>query len=361
MFCLIFLGSACTPQHRGTAKSLSTVTGIALQRSHVMRKLVFDLGGTKIALAAIDQGRMVDRAQIATIDAGSTIEEIVRSIATLAKDLQFETRLTFECIAGAGPGPVNLTEDTLGPCPNISPWQEAYPLASHLSELLEMPAVVDNDAALAALGDKRHGASKDCRNCIICTVSTGVGMGLFLNEERYQGDDGAAGEGGHMQHLIGRGHLCGCGGYGCMETFVSGTSIARRALELTLEGRYDLAEFWALDEELLINRGTPEATAENVAAAARRGSIPAQMLYNDMADVMGVGLANMRNWFNCGIVLVGSLTKSHDLWLERAVQIADNRCLPINRGKPIVVSPLGDDVVLWGASALADQTFGQKT
>ena len=127
------------------------------------------------------------------------------------------------CGVGCG-GPMTRRGETVTPI-NIPAWR-AFPLRSLLREAIGLPVHVDNDAKALALGEGWVGAAVGCSNFVAMVVSTGVGGGVVLDGRLL---DGAAGNAGHIGHMIvdPDGHECGCGARGCVEAEASGSAIER--------------------------------------------------------------------------------------------------------------------------------------
>ena len=183
--------------------------------------LAVDIGGTKIAAGLVDaDGRLVKRHQVptpATADAEEMWSAVVAAIeAVRSRDVDV-------CGAGCG-GPMTGGGARVSPL-NIPAWRD-FPLRSRLSEHLDVPVAVDNDAKALALGEGWVGAAAGERNFVGIVVSTGVGGGIVLDGRLLDGDDGNA---GHIGHVIVEpdGRLCGCGARGCLEAEASGTAIRR--------------------------------------------------------------------------------------------------------------------------------------
>ena len=107
-----------------------------------------------------------------------------------------------------------------------------------MSATFGCPAVLENDANAAALGEFLFGAGRGSRHMIYLTISTGIGGGLILDGQLYRGAGGAAGELGHAV-IDEDGPRCGCGRRGCLEALASGTAIAARAIRQLLRGDPD--------------------------------------------------------------------------------------------------------------------------
>src|SRR4029077_4477844 len=95
--------------------------------------------------------------------------------------------------------------------------------------------ILENDANVAALGEKWLGAAKDVDDVIMLTLGTGVGGGIVLQGRIWHGMTGMAGEFGHMT-VEPDGPQCGCGNRGCVEQLSSATAVMRMAREAIANG-----------------------------------------------------------------------------------------------------------------------------
>jgi glucokinase len=101
------------------------------------------------------------------------------------------------------------------------------PIASELGARLELPAFLERDTNVAALGEMAFGAARECLDFIYLTVSTGVGGAIVTDGHILHGPDGTAGELGHMP--VAMEGECGCGGIGHLEAFLGGAAMAKTA------------------------------------------------------------------------------------------------------------------------------------
>jgi glucokinase len=240
-----------------------------------------DLGGTKIYTAAADlRGRIVSEVVLSTrAERGpaAVIDEIVKSVDDAL------------CAAGAGrravktvgvgaPGPVDFARGLIADPPNLPRWRNV-PLRSILKKRLGVPVLVDNDANLAGLAEVRFGAARGFGDVVYVTVSTGIGGGILFGGQIHRGADGAAGEVGHMTVFPG-GPRCNCGNRGCLEAVASGTAFRRLRGYTTKDAADRIARGGALGRK------------------ARRD-------IEDLADWLGLGLANLVNIFNPQVIVVG--------------------------------------------------------
>jgi glucokinase len=307
-----------------------------------------DLGGTKIRSVVTGADGTILGEDIRPTEAEYGQAVVVSRLVDSARAAVAASGLPVESIVAAGvtaPGTVDFDEGVLHQPPNL-PGIDHLPLGRLLSERLDRPVFLENDANAAAYGEWRHGAGTGLRHMIYLTVSTGIGAGLILDGRLYRGADGAAGELGHMTIDV-NGPPHNCGMIGCLEVLASGTAIARMAHEAVAAGRSE-----ALARLL---RDTGELTAHEVGVAADAGDAAAQEILARAAGYLGVGLANYINIFNPEMIVIGGgVTRLGQRFLAPAFALARSRAfrLPSERVKLELAALEGRSEVL-GVSALA--------
>src|SRR4029453_15303218 len=108
--------------------------------------------------------------------------------------------LTWERVAHTvvgGPGVFDPDSDRLRHAPNVPGWSRPGVMSS-LREALPPTVALDNDANLAAVGERTYGSGRDARTFVYVSVGTGIGMGVIIDGELYRGAHGAAGEVGYL-------------------------------------------------------------------------------------------------------------------------------------------------------------------
>jgi predicted NBD/HSP70 family sugar kinase len=151
-----------------------------------------------------------------------------------------------------------------------------------LRESFNVPVLLANDADAAALGEHAVGYP-DVRALCMVKVSTGIGSGIVIGGEVYQGVDGGAGDIGHVK-LDGHGHaLCQCGGHGCLAAVASGRAVA----------------------DALTALGTPASSGSDVGALLSAGNLDAIRLTQDAGRRIGEVLAAVVCVLNPGVLLIG--------------------------------------------------------
>ena len=104
-------------------------------------------------------------------------------------------------------------------CPNIS--DNDFDLQALIEDALGVPARIENDVNLAAVGEHWKGAARDCPNFVFLAIGTGIGAGVFINGQLYRGAHNAAGEAGHL-YVHGMERM-GPDGLGVLERRASGS------------------------------------------------------------------------------------------------------------------------------------------
>lgn len=185
--------------------------------------LAIDIGGTNTKFALIDKNEsVVHKFRIPTNS---------DSFETLVRDIKNSLGTHLKEIISIGIGAPDVTADKLE-------IQNANNLSFTNAKVVEVfekefgvPVVLENDANTAALGEKNSGVAKDLEDFIVLTLGTGLGSGVFVNGELYQGGHGGGCELGHMT-LVSDGRKCACGRQGHAEMYLSCPGICKTHKEL---------------------------------------------------------------------------------------------------------------------------------
>jgi glucokinase len=193
-----------------------------------------DLGGTSIKWTAVDGRGSI--AMVHTTPTPSSAPAVRDAIAGCVHELTNTYNGPPAAVCVGTPGLVGDQGTFIGPVVNIGGWQATDP-AKELEELLHVPVRVKNDTTLALLAEVAEGpAARGARNVVGLFLGTGIGGGLYLNGELYEGHRGIAAEVGHMI-VEPAGRPCGCGSRGCLEQYASGSGMVASARDWA--GRYD--------------------------------------------------------------------------------------------------------------------------
>jgi len=154
-----------------------------------------DLGGTKVRAAIAREHDLVVLAEVVQPTTGDGGAALVRQLADIVRGLAFDCQLAVSDLAAIGVGSPGVVDDTgrFHLSSNISGLSDV-PLATALSDLLDVPVVVDNDVNAAARGEQWQGVAQGCNSFAVLSVGTGIGLGVVINGQLLRGARGAAGE-----------------------------------------------------------------------------------------------------------------------------------------------------------------------
>ncbi|MDB4883780.1 MAG: hypothetical protein JWL95_2546 [Gemmatimonadetes bacterium] len=296
--------------------------------------LALDIGGTKLAVGVVDDRGHVHSFLVVPSDADRGPKDTLARLFALGRRAVEESGVPWSQIGAVGigcGGPLDAERGVLLAPPHLPGWRDV-PVSAMAQEALGRPAVLENDATAAAAGEHRFGAGVGTRNMVYLTISTGVGGGAIIDGNLYRGAMGNGVELGHVT-VDWNGRLChGCGRHGCLEAYVSGTSIAERAAEAGLVG----------------------ATAADVAAGAREGDARATAVWDETVEALACGLTSIFNLFEPELVVLGGgVTRTGEqLFAPVRERVRAQAIAPAGADVSIVPAALGDQVGVVGAAAI---------
>jgi len=308
--------------------------------------LGIDIGGTKLAVGvSTAQGRLLSSERIPT-NSGEGPQRMIARLAEVCLRVIDQSGVKVDAAGVGCVGPLDQkTGYVINPV-NLHGWKEV-PLVDILKNDLKMPVFLDNDANAAALGEHRFGAGRGVANMVYLTISTGIGGGIIINHQLYQGENGNAGELGHMSVNF-AGRPCGCGNLGCIEQYASGTAIATRAREaVKAAGNTDTA--------LLSLAGTiDQINGQVVVQAVLQGDRLACRVWDETIVALGSCMVSVIHIFNPRrIVLGGGITNAGDLLFVPLRKQTKKHAMPtLHDICDIVPAELGDQVGVLGAVAV---------
>jgi glucokinase len=303
--------------------------------------LAIDIGGTKLAAAIVDaEGRLGTPERVPTAGPSSA-DSLFGSLEQLCRRVLDRAAVDVDVASigvGCG-GPMAYPAGRVSPL-NIPLWRD-FPLRERLAEEFDLPCVVDNDAKALALGERWRGAGQGSNNLLGMVVSTGVGGGIVLDGRVLHG---FAGNAGHVGHIVvwPDGPPCGCGGRGCVEAIASGTGLRRRLSVALASGRRSVLR--------------DDATAADIAAAARQHDPLAAELFRTAGEAVGRGVASAAAVLDLELVVIGGSIALHAwdlLGPPLEAELRKDARLDFTRDVRVVRARLGDDAGLFGAAQLA--------
>ncbi|MFZ5475391.1 MAG: ROK family protein [Myxococcota bacterium] len=266
-----------------------------------MKRIGVDLGGTKIEGVALDGS--VERARVRVPTPRGDYDGTVRAIVSLVERLGEGT---------VGIGIPGIVSPATGLVKNAnSTWLNGRPFDRDLAAALGRPVRVENDANCLAVSEAADGAGAGARVVFAAILGTGCGGGLVVDGRPLTGRNAIAGEWGHNPLPWPRedewpGPPCYCGKRGCIETWVSGTGLARDHLAVTGEARRA--------EELV---DTP--ALERLADRLSRALATVVNVVDPDVIVLGGGLSNVERLYDLLDVGRWAFTDRLDTPIRRAV------------------------------------------
>lgn len=294
--------------------------------------LVADLGGGHARIGRVDlSGALLATATI-PVDVSEGPEATLGAIAAAMRGLATEVDPEFRGIRGVGvalPGPVDVGTGVVDQ-PSRMPGWPGFRVRDWLSSEFGVPAAVDNDANLMALGEHRaqFGAT---RHSVTVKAGTAIGSGIIVDGVLHRGATWAAGDVTHTRVDAADDRPCSCGNTGCLETIASGASLVRQMNE----------------------RGIPVRTAAEVLALARDADPVATTLVRTAGTYLGQVLSTVVNFFNPdALFLTGSMSSSEPFIAAVRSRIYEG-CHPlVTQHLRIEAASTGPNAGLLGAARL---------
>jgi len=233
-------------------------------------------------------------------------------------------------IGVGAPGLINSRDGVIINAVNLD-WQD-LPLAGLLENRYQVPVTVLNDSQATAMGEYVYGEHGSDKNLVVVNVRHGIGAGILIDGRLFQGDDGGAGEIGHVV-VEEDGLVCRCGQRGCLETVASAKAVCQKARVL-----YKSPEPVSLD--MLLSR-------------FESGDAVTRQIVVNSAHFLGKAIGSLIGVLNIKkIVLTGDMPRFGPDWLaavkESIMKSALNR---LTHETTIEVGQLDYRACILGASA----------
>lgn len=309
--------------------------------------LGFDLGGTQVRAALVQGGQVLKRAALRTDVAGGP-EAVMHQFQALAGEVtEGFPAGTLQAVGIAAPGPLDTIAGVVDHIPTLPGWEQ-FPLLSRLTEVFQLPAVVENDGIAAAYGEWQHGAGRGVSNMVFATVSTGLGGGVIADGRLLHGRRGMAAHIGHFRMAF-DGPVCSCGGIACFEAFAAGTALGKRA-QGSAVGQPDSWLGKVSKREAV--------TSRHVVDGARAGDATCLALLDEEARYLGLGFTSLAHIFSPDrIVMGGGVSLAFDLLTDTIHATIRAEAMAPFKSTPVVAAQLGDNAGLVGVASLALDTL----
>ncbi|WP_263356450.1 ROK family protein [Acidicapsa ligni] len=300
-----------------------------------------DIGGTNLRLALTDMsGTIVARWSTGTVgirEASRVVELICDGVDHLLQQVG-ASRNSLRAISAGAPGITNVDDGIVIATSYLMGWRDV-PFRALLEDALGIPAAVDNDVNLAAIGESWAGAGASTRDFVFLAIGTGVGAGIMLNGRPFRGMSWTAGEIGYMLVPGTPERPADLGQPGALETIIGGEGIKDQWRSL-----------WRADSTAL----PQELTATQIFDHALQGDALAQTILNQTARLLANTIYNISLVLNCPLFVLGGGVGIHPALRDATQEILHKWGTRVQ--PQLLLSTLGADAQLMGAIRLALDT-----
>ncbi|MEM7720356.1 MAG: ROK family protein [Pseudomonadota bacterium] len=280
--------------------------------------------------------------------ATNTPEQLIETASKLVELVVVEAKLSMSDLSAIGmgvPGFINAEAGMVHWSPLID--GKALNLAALMTERLERPVVIDNDANVAAIAEQWFGVGRQISDFAVVTIEHGVGMGLVIDHKLYSGARGMGMELGHTKVAL-DGALCRCGQRGCLEAYVADYALVREAALASRDAQ-------------------PTAPIHDVLEAlhndAKAGNLIARSIFERAGKYLAMGMANVANLFDPQLIILSGDRMQYDYLYSEEI-LNDMKRHALHSGvalPPVEVHAWGDLVWASGAAAKALSYITERT
>ncbi len=266
--------------------------------------------------------------------------EIENNICELISEISINNNIALNTIKGIGislPALFDRKNGTLINWPNNKLWNN-YPLKDYLSKKYSLPIVMEDDANCAALGEYYYNKEHQKGSMIYLTVSSGIGCGIIINNELYIGENGWAGEVGHIQ-ISNDNTLCTCGNQGCFQAKTSGNAI--------------LTKIRKQERNIL--------DINEIAVLAKNNTNWALDIFDECGKYLGDLIMILVMTLDISnVVIGGGVAKYKDVLFSSIHEHIDKRLETLGRRINLTASKLGDKNGVFGAVRLINKVIKEN-
>ena len=294
-----------------------------------MIRVGIDIGGTKINIGLLDENNsIIANNKIYIRDIKNLTADVRNVIENLCADNRIDIHKISACGIGV-PGTVSDDGKTLLKAPNISILPAD--VVAQFEKELKIPAFLVQDSRAAAYAEYMCGGGKGSKNVVCIAIGTGIGTGIVLDGQIYNGALGSAGELGHIC-VNEQGRKCGCGKIGCLEKYCAGGGLDITAVEILGDGK----------------------TAVDLFNEAKSGNEKAQKAIEEAVVLLGNAVVSVINLLSPECILFsGGLSSQTDLYINPCIEYVKEHCYSSGRLPKIKCAELGEDAPMIGAALIA--------
>ncbi len=292
-----------------------------------------NIGSSEINMGIVNEQNQIIDARKYPTQPKRTAREIIEETAENILKLLAENNIPLEQCVGVGvgvPGTIDRRKGTVVYSNNIR-WEDVQ-LTKTLGEVIPCPVRIANDADCAALGEAVAGAGKNFSDVVMFTMGNGVGGGIILNGEVFEGGIMGGSEVGHQVIRV-HGRLCSCGRKGCLEAYVSVPALLKAAAQVA--GK--------------------DMTLDEIFTLAKNEDVAMMEVVEQYTLMLGQGIVNIVNMFRPQLILIGGTMSAYAKdFIEPLTDILKEDCFggihaPIPK---IAIAELGSNAGMIGAANL---------
>lgn len=315
-----------------------------------MYRIGIDMGGTNLAAGIVgEDGGIISQLSVPTGDPDS--RQIAAVTADLIRELLVCTNIPGEKIVSVGvgvPGTADQETGMIEYANNLG--MENVPFLDLLQPYFpNMPMALENDANAAAYAEYLFGAGRGCRSMVMITLGTGIGAGIIINGDLYEGVNYAAGEIGHMVIDVG-GLPCNCGRRGCFEKYASASALVDAARDAMRDAHGSL--LWEL-----CRGDISQMNGKLFFEAVRHEDSTALQVLERYTGYLATGILDVVNFLQPELICIGGgISRAGELLTAPVREkLSSLNYARLSRHQTRVVSAsLGNDAGIIGAAFLAD-------
>ncbi|MBT3320052.1 MAG: ROK family transcriptional regulator [Clostridia bacterium] len=307
-----------------------------------------DLGGKYISGVIIDFTGAVVCSHNVDIFSRIEPEMLIKISYNIIDNLLKKAKISMEEVNGIGisiPGFIDKETGMAILSENIPLWS-TVPLEKIFSEKYNKPVYIDNNSRLMAVAELWYGKGRDQKDFLSFDLGLGIGCGIVINHNVYEGGSGKSGEVGHTIVEV-DGPLCTCGRHGCIESLASGWALDMQVQEAIKKGVPTLLT------EMKSGEGS-SATKADIRLAAELGDEFSIKLLERAGEYIGIGVANAIDLFNPTLVIInGTLVADNEVLMNAIRKTVEEQTMPqIYSDVKIVESEIGVLASAIGAATL---------
>ena len=304
-----------------------------------------DIGGTNLRLALADStGAVVAKWSASTIgirDPNVVVTMVSEGVEAMLQQTSIP-RSALDAIAAGAPGVTDANRGIVIATSYLMGWRDV-PLRDLLETALSIPAAIDNDVNVAAIGESWAGAARESSDFAFLAIGTGIGAGIILNGQIFRGHGWTAGEVGYMLVPGSSEEPVERGKPGALEAIVGGEGIKAQWQSRWSETSTSLPI---------------SATATQIFDHALEHNPLAQQVLDHTARTLSYAIYNISLILNCPLFVLGGGVGIHPALCNATKNILAQRSARVQ--PRLVRSSLGSDAQLTGAIRLALDTAASR-